>query len=192
MPSQTQVSLSSPSDCLHTHPWYQCPFAIVLFLGFLFLLIYSIIVLSSTSKLLTDNAFSEQKYGISLREAMTTYILNIIVTFMTLLVLCYFLFQLLPPSITSIVFNQYLGGLFTLWILIVSSITIHTYQQVEHHSTSGVIGVSSIALVLSVAILIYYLIQWIRHYQLHEKAMLLLAPPPPKQAKQQPTRLISK
>ena len=156
---QNIQSISSLPDCFHSKEWYTCGFSIFLFLSFFFLFIYSLIVLGYTSNLLLEKDFSSDTYHIDIREVMTTYILNIIVTFISVLVLSYFLFQLLPSHFLSIFMNQYLGILFASFIVAVSSVTIHYYRQIENFNTSGVLAISSIALVLSILLIIFYSIR---------------------------------
>lgn len=157
------------SDCLHTNEWYTCTFSIFIFLSFLFLFIYSLIVLGFTSNLLMENDFSSETYHVDIREIMTTYILNIIITFISILVLCYFLFQLLPKHFLSIFMNQYLVIVFASFIIAVSSVTIHYYRQIENFNTAGVITIASIALVLSILLIVFYSVRILYHSKQNPK-----------------------
>lgn len=146
-------------ECFNNQ-WYTCPFSIFIFISFLFLFIYSLIVLGYTSNLLLKKDVSNhEKYKIDTKDIMVTYILNIVVTFLSVLVLCFFLFKLIPSTVLSNIINKYVAILFACFILVVSSITIHYYRYIEHYETNVVISISTIALILSCLLLFFYIIR---------------------------------
>jgi hypothetical protein len=74
----------------------------------------------------------------------------------SLLVLVFFLYRLIPPEFSEGVFNDYVGIVIVLYILIISSWTIHLFSKLEDTSVLDINIMGGIALALScIAIIIY-------------------------------------
>ena len=131
--------------------------------------IYSIVVLINTSSMIVDKEFSEEKYGKSLYNIFLIYIVNLVVTFLSFIVILYFLYKIIPDDYVKGLFNDIVGIVFALYIIIVSSWTISMYQKIQHMNKSIVDGFAGAALALSLLILILYAYQIYATFQENAK-----------------------
>lgn len=150
---------ASPTCSLVSPTWYECPIPITIFCIFLFLFIYSLVVTISLTHIITDKEFSEEKYGKSIREIMNIYILNLVVTFISLLVLAFFLYQLIPKDTAEGIFNEYFGMIMVFYIIIVSAWTISAFKGIQNMNKTGVNAVAGIALAFSLLAFVLYVIR---------------------------------
>jgi hypothetical protein len=78
------------------------------------------------------------------------------VTFISLIVILFFLYKILPESISESLFNDYAGMIFVLYIFIISSWTLSTFGKIKNIVQTDIQTVAGIALSLScIAIILY-------------------------------------
>lgn len=139
------------SSCAISSPdWYKCPIPISIFCIFAFIFVYSVVVLIRCSNMITSNTQSQ-----NMKEIFTVYIINIVVTFLSLMVILFFLYKIIPPDWEDGIFNDAVGMIFMFYILIVSSWTLHLFNHIEGIEKKEIqifagiaIGLSCVALVL--------------------------------------------
>jgi len=147
-------------DCSFTsNTWYKCPISVTIFCLFLFIFIYSLVVLVDTSKIITDKDFSEEKYKKSLSDIFVVYIINIVVTFISLIVILYYLYKIIPDKYVENVFNDFVGILFALYIIIVSSWTIQLYNHAENVPKNEIRGFAGAALFVSLLVIVLFIVK---------------------------------
>jgi hypothetical protein len=105
--------------------------------------------------MITDPQFSEEKYNIKLNELFTTYIINLLVTFISVFVIIYFIMKAMPTSLNEFMISNSIGIIFTTYIMIVSIITIIVFRKVKQTS-KDILIISCLALVLSFINLVFY------------------------------------
>jgi hypothetical protein len=150
--SQQKCEISSPE-------WYKCPIPTTIFVIFLFLFIYSIIVLVKCTSIITDKQYSTDQYNQTLYNIFMVYIVNLVITFISLLVIMFFLYKLLPTKITNSLFNDYIGMTFMLYIFIISCWTLHLFNNIKNINQTDVQVVSGLALSLSLIAIILYIVK---------------------------------
>jgi len=140
---------------LNSKTWYLCPYLLTIFIIFIFLFIYSLRIVIKCTSMITDPQFSEEKYNIKLNELFTTYIINLLVTFISVFVIIYFIMKAMPTSLNEFMISNTIGIIFTTYILIVSIITIIVFRKVKQTS-KDILIISCLALVLSFVNLVFY------------------------------------
>lgn len=160
-----KIFKTDPKCSVTGNNWYECPVPITIFTLFLFTFIYSIVVLINTSSMITDKEFSEEKYGKTLYDIFLIYIVNLVVTFLSLIVILYYIYKIIPEDYVQGLFNDIVGIVFALYIIIVSSWTINVYQKIQNHSKGVLFGFAGTALGLSLLILILYVYQIYSNFQ---------------------------
>jgi len=170
---QRPSSSSSPlpffsRKCAEDHSkWFECPLSITIFTVVLILFLYSCIVLGYLSRTLvtysttssSEEEENEKDEEASVHDLMVTYILNVVLTIMSLLVLGYYLFQFFPPSILRAFMNRYAAIALSLLLLIITSITIHTLRSVRRIDPSVALSFSVVVLLFSIALLCYFAVR---------------------------------
>lgn len=140
---------------LNSKTWYLCPYLLTIFIIFIFLFIYSLRIVIKCTSMITDPQFSEEKYNIKLNELFTTYIINLLVTFISVFVIIYFIMKAMPTSLNEFMISNTIGIIFTTYIMIVSIITIIVFRKVKQTS-KDILIISCLALVLSFVNLVFY------------------------------------
>lgn len=140
---------------LNSKTWYLCPYLLTIFIIFIFLFIYSLRIVIKCTSMITDPQFSEEKYNIKLNELFTTYIINLLVTFISVFVIIYFIMKAMPTSLNEFMISNSIGIIFTTYIMIVSIITIIVFRKVKQTS-KDILIISCLALVLSFVNLVFY------------------------------------
>ena len=140
---------------LNSKTWYLCPYLLTIFIIFIFLFIYSLRIVIKCTSMITDPQFSEEKYNIKLNELFTTYIINLLVTFISVFVIIYFIMKAMPTSLNEFMISNSIGIIFTTYIMIVSIITIIVFRKVKQTS-KDILIISCLALVLSFINLVFY------------------------------------
>lgn len=140
---------------LNSKTWYLCPYLLTIFIIFIFLFIYSLRIVIKCTSMITDPQFSEEKYNIKLNELFTTYIINLLVTFISVFVIIYFIMKAMPTSLNEFMISNSIGIIFTTYIMIVSIITIIVFRKVKQTS-KDILIISCLALILSFVNLVFY------------------------------------
>lgn len=150
--------------CLITSDkWYQCPIPITIFVIFLILFIYSLISVIKCSKLITSKEITEPN---EIKKIFTTYILNIILTFISLLVIAFFIYNLIPKDVVEGVFNDYIGIIIVLYAIIILSITIHMFSKLKEKTNVSDINIAGgISLAISCIALILFIARLVLAYK---------------------------
>jgi len=141
---------------VNSQEWYLCPIPITIFCIFLFLFIYSLVAVYKCSRLIYDKNLEEK--GVTINQVFSVYLTNIIITFVSLLILFFFLYRLLPKKLSEELFSDYLGIVVSLYILIISSMTIHLFSKTKDVTKGDINSIGGLALAFScIAIIIYSL-----------------------------------
>lgn len=142
--------------CLSGKEWYNCPIPVVVFVIFVFLFIYSLFALVALSKIIQkasneDAQSFENEMGHSLKQYTQAYVINIILCFISLLVIAFFIYKSIPENIQTGVFNQTAGILVLLFIIMITSWNIHVFRLIKSKSqeTQSIVTISILVLVLS-------------------------------------------
>jgi len=154
----TNCNISSPE-------WYRCPIPITIFTIFLFLFIYSIVVLVKCTQIITDKHFDSDEFNTTLYDVFVIYIVNLVVTFISLIVILFFLYKILPESVSESLFNDYAGMIFVLYIFIISCWTLSVFGHIKNVFQGDVQVVAGIALSLSCVAIILYTIKIVLAYR---------------------------
>jgi len=146
---------------LNSRTWYLCPYLLVIFIIFLFLFIYSLRIVIKCTSMITDPQFSEKKYNIKLNHLFSTYIINLIVTFISVFVIIYFIMKAMPSSLGEFFISNTIGIIFVSYIMIVSIITMIVFLKVKNAS-KDIIVFASLALIFSFIGLCFYITKLIQ------------------------------
>lgn len=141
---------------VNSQKWYKCAFPVAIFSIFTFLFIYSLVAIIKCSELITDKHLEEK--GLTLNQVFAIYIINLIVTFVSLLIIVFFIYRLIPKETAEGLFNDYVGIAVSIYILVVSSCTIHLFSRAQNTVKADINAMGGIALILAcLAIIIYSL-----------------------------------
>ena len=142
--------------CLSGNEWYNCPIPVIVFAIFVFLFIYSLFALVALSKIIQkatneDTQKFENETGHSLKQYTQAYTINIILCFISLLVIAFFIYKSIPQNIQTGVFNKIVGIIVLLFVVIITSWNIHIFRLIRSKSQEmqSVITVSILVLTLS-------------------------------------------
>jgi uncharacterized BrkB/YihY/UPF0761 family membrane protein len=150
--------MSETQNCsILSKKWYECPIPLTIFIIFIFLFVYSLVILVDCTAIITDPNYSEEKYGKTIQEMFNVYIINMIVSFLSLMVVLFYLYRILPDEYVEGVFNDYVGIIFSIYILIVSSWTINLFSGAQNVPKSEINIFSGIALVVSLLSIILFI-----------------------------------
>ena len=172
MPSFPKIRKLSQVDTATDSDWYEHPVLLATFLVFLFLFVFSIYALTATGSLIkksqdmTKSQF-EEKYGQSIAQIETAYVINTIILIFSLLVVMYFMAKLIKVEKTLVLINDYVGIVFLLFIIFASSYNINTFNSVTNSGTAS--SISSVSIVLVVIAVIGTLFLGLKTYRNHTK-----------------------
>jgi cation transport ATPase len=149
-------SLPTLQKCLAGKEWYNCPIPVIVFVVFVLLFIYSVFALVALSKIIqkaaTEDAQTfENETGHSLKQYTQAYVINIILCFVSLLVISFFIYKSIPENIQAGVFNQAVGIAVLLFVIVITSWNIHVFRLIKSKSEEmqSVVTVSILILILS-------------------------------------------
>lgn len=148
--------MSSELSCFFKHNWYKCPLPLTIFISSILLFIYSLYISSKISYLLTNKNYDQLiSYDIKSSTLMYNYIWNNILIFVSLIIILFFLGKLLPNNILSLFLNRYFLLFSSIFILITTSITINTFQNIKNYDNHIIITLSIISLLISLLLIIF-------------------------------------
>lgn len=136
--------------------WYLCPHLLTIFIIFIFLFIYSLRIVIQCTCMITDPQFNESKYNVQLNELFTLYILNIIVTFISVLVIIYFIMKAMPATINEFLISNTIGCIFVSYILIAAIITLSIFRKLQSSSKDILIFIV-LAIIACLIGLVFYI-----------------------------------
>jgi len=136
--------------------WYLCPYLLTIFIIFIFLFIYSLRIVIKCTSMITDPQFNESKYNIKLNELFTLYIINIIVTFISVFVIIYFIMKAMPATINEFLLSNTIGCVFVSYIFIACIFTLSIFRKVQS-SSKDILVFIVLAMIASFIGLVFYI-----------------------------------
>jgi len=106
--------------------------------------------------MITDPQFNESKYNIQLNELFTLYIINIIVTFISVFVIIYFIMKAMPATINEFLLSNTIGCIFVSYIFIASIFTLSIFRKLQS-SSKDILVFIVLAMIASFIGLVFYI-----------------------------------
>jgi magnesium-transporting ATPase (P-type) len=175
MKKKTRKNNMTLEQCLKDEHWYSCPIPLATFIIFFLLFLYSCYIMAQCGSLIRSaedigtDAFTA-KYGKTLKDVATIYVMNLVVCVLCIIVLTFFLYKSLPVKLQSALFNQYVGASIVLVVFIITSATLAFFNSIGSEGKSKTaIWTTSVFLVLTLVALSLYAYKIYEFFKLRKK-----------------------